>query len=94
MAKKTRKKATKGTLIRGADGALYFVKDDQKWAHRLPNKYTKEARALLDEKGFVANPHELPAFHGSGLVRKGDPDEIKIELNWLAALRIRKRPEK
>ena len=86
VAKKTQKEAIKGTLIRGADGALYFVQDDQRWAHRLKDEYTKEARALLDEKGFIANPDEFPAFHGSGLVRKGAADEIEVELNRLAAL--------
>lgn len=94
MAKKTGKEATEGTLIRGADGALYFVQDDQKWAHRLPDEPTKEARALLDEKGFVAKPDELPAFHGSGLVRKGAADDIEVELNRLAALGIHKPHEK
>lgn len=94
MAKKTPKEAIQGTLIRGADGALYFVQDDKRWAHRLKDEYTKEARDLLDQKGFIANPDELPAFHGSGLVRKGAADEIEVELNRLAALRIHKPPEK
>lgn len=94
MAKKTQKEAIKGTLIRGADGALYFVQDDQRWAHRLKDEYTKEARALLDEKGFIANPDELPAFHGSGLVRKGAADEIEVELNRLASLGRHKPHEK
>jgi hypothetical protein len=75
-----------GTLIRGADGALYFVADKDKWAVRLPDKYTAEARSLLDKEGFVPKKEELPAFHGSGLVYKESAHDIAIVLNRLAAL--------
>jgi hypothetical protein len=90
MAKKRAQKALSGTLIRGADGALYFVFDDKRWAFRIPNKYTKEARALLDHEGFIAKANELPTFHGSGLARKVKGDEIRIELNRLATIGRRK----
>jgi hypothetical protein len=91
MAKKS---TTKGTLIRGADGALYFVDDGKKWARRLPNEYTKEARVLLGKLGLVAKRGELPAFHGSGLVRRVTAERIDIQLNRLAALGRRRPPPK
>lgn len=89
MAKKKSEQAMTGTLIRGADGALYFVKDNQRWAIRLPDKLTKDARAILDRKGFIANLDELPAFHGSGLVKEGG-EGIDVDLGRLAALGRRK----
>lgn len=85
-----------GTLIRGADGALYFVEDDSKWARRLPDQFTEDARTLLDEAGFVPKKEELPAFHGTGLARRmsGSEHEIAIELNRLAMLMgLRRRSE-
>jgi len=93
MAKKKRKKrGTKGTLIRGANGALYFVRDGKNWAIRLPNKLTREARELLDEEGFRAKSGELPAFHAGGLVKKTFPFEgIELDLHRLAALGRRPR---
>jgi len=99
VAKKTLKEARPtGTLIRGADGGLYFVEDNKRWARRLPDQFTEEARALLDRDGFIANPGELPAFHGSGLVRivypLHDPEEIRVDLNRLATLGRRKSHEK
>lgn len=89
-ARKRGKPGTTGTLIRGEDGALYFVPDGKNWARRLPDKLTKEARDLLDEEGFVAKSRELPAFHASGLVKKG-PEGIDLNLNRLAALGIGRR---
>ena len=85
MAKK-RPQSPKGTLIRGADGALYFVGDDDKWAQRLPDTHTADARTLLDKAGFVPKKDELPAFHGSGLVHRKSEHEIEIVLNQLATL--------
>lgn len=89
MAKKSRKQAMTGTLIRGADGALYFVRDDQRWAVRLPDKLTEGARAILDREGFIAKPDELPAFHASGLATEGG-EGIELDLDRLAALGRRK----
>jgi hypothetical protein len=88
-AKKRGKRGTKGTLIRGADGALYFVHDGKNWAMRLPDKRTKEARALLDKEGFIPKSRELPAFHASGLIKKAH-EGIELNLNRLAALGRRK----
>ena len=78
MRKKPPKKLGKGTLIRGADGALYFVPDGGTWAFRLPAKETVDARALLDELDFIAKKDELPAFQGSGLVRRSAGDEVAM----------------
>jgi hypothetical protein len=95
MPRKGKKQPEKGTLIRGADGALYFVSDGDDWASRLPDEYTADARALLDEQNFFATKDRLPSFHGSGLVhRRGGFHEIKVELNRLAALIKRKEHSK
>jgi hypothetical protein len=97
VKKESRKRAMTGTLIRGADGALYFVEDNKTLAFRLQDEFTTEARALLDREGFVANPKELPAFHGSGLVRKVrtiDGEIIAVVLDRLAAFGRRKPHEK
>jgi hypothetical protein len=92
MTTKKRKETGRGTLIRGADGALYFVPDGKEWAFRLPNEKTAEARTLLDQLDFVAKKDRLPTFHGSGLVhKKGGFHDIEVELNRLAALIKRKR---
>jgi hypothetical protein len=87
MPAKSRKQPGRGTLIRGADGALYFVFDGEEWAYRLPNEKTADARALLDQQDFVAKQDRLPGIHGSGLVHRiGDTHEVEIVLNRLAAL--------
>ena len=86
MRKKKKKERTEGTLIRGADGGLYFVPDGEKWAFLLPDQYTADARALLDELNFVPKREELPAIHAAGLVRRIDPHEVQINLDRLVTL--------
>jgi hypothetical protein len=87
MPAKKRKESGTGTLIRSADGALYFVPDGEGLAFRLPEKYTGDARNLLDQLNFVAKEDGLAAIHGSGLVhRVGGPHDVLIYLNRLAAL--------
>jgi hypothetical protein len=87
MPTKSRDKTDNGTLIRGADGALYFVPDGEEWAFRLPNEKTTEAQTLLDQHNFVASQDQIPAFHGSGLVHRiGNPHEIEIVLKKLESL--------
>jgi hypothetical protein len=86
VPRKKPQEAKEGTLIRGADGALYYVSDDKKWAFLLPNKYTEDARSLLDREGFIAKSDELPAIHGSGLIRRVTAEEVRVELNRLALL--------
>jgi len=48
MAMKSAIEPGKGTLIRGADGALYFISNDKMRAFRLPTK--KAARAGVELK--------------------------------------------
>jgi hypothetical protein len=38
-------KSKKGTLIRGADGGVYYITDDQLQAFRLPDDTTKKELA-------------------------------------------------
>lgn len=40
-----------GTLIRGADGALYFVPDEKLEAFRVPDRTAHAARDQLGDKG-------------------------------------------
>lgn len=60
---------SKGTLIRGADGGLHFIPDDQMQSFRLPDEHTMEARKMLDRHNVKAQDGNLPAIHGEGLVR-------------------------
>jgi hypothetical protein len=61
---------SKGTLIRGADGALHFIPDDQMQSFRLPDEHTAEARKMLDLHNVKAEAGNLPAIHGEGLVER------------------------
>ena len=40
-----------GTLIRGADGALYMIPDDDLEAFRVPDEMAREANEALDQLG-------------------------------------------
>jgi len=68
MAARKARKAGKGVLIRGADGALYHIPGDRLKAYRLPDALTQEARAFMDRKGLAAKKGKVPAFHAPGLV--------------------------
>ena len=68
LSKREPRKAGKGILIRGADGALYHIPGDRLKAYRLPDALTQEARAFLDQKGLTAKKGKVPAFHAPGLV--------------------------
>jgi hypothetical protein len=87
-------KAATGTLIRGADGALYFVDDGKTWAVRLKEEFSADAQALLDKEHFFADKERLPAFHASQLVSRSEFDDIRVNLQRLAALGRRKPPAK
>lgn len=63
MARKSRKSRTEGTLIRGADGLLYFIPDDKLEAFRVPEKDEDAASALLDRLA-VEKRHRLTAASG------------------------------
>jgi len=60
----------KGTLIRGADGGLFFIPEDKMQAFRLPDEHTTEARKVLDQHNLKAKGAHLPAIQGEGLVQK------------------------
>lgn len=91
MSTKSQDKTDRGTLIRGADGALYFVPDGEEWAFRLPSEKTIEARMLLDKHNFIASQDQIPTFHGSGLVHRiGGGHEVEIMLKRLEGLVSRK----
>jgi len=70
MAVRKRKASGKGTLIRGADGALYHIPDSALKAYRLPDPLTHEARKLMDRKGMKAKGAHVPAVRAAGLVFK------------------------
>lgn len=70
MAVRKRKASGKGTLIRGADGALYHIPDSALKAYRLPVQLTHEARKLMDHKGMKAKGAHVPAVRAAGLVFK------------------------
>jgi len=70
MAVRKRKASGKGTLIRGADGALYHIPDSALKAYRLPVQLTHEARKLMDRKGMKAKGAHVPAVRAAGLVFK------------------------
>ena len=40
-----------GTLIRGADGALYMIPNDDLEAFRVPDEMAREANEALDQLG-------------------------------------------
>jgi hypothetical protein len=56
------KQLQKGTLIRGPDGALYFIPDDKISAYRLSDKLSENARRFLDD--ISAAKSELLALNG------------------------------
>lgn len=63
----------KGILIRGADGALYFIPDDHLGTFRIADDNSAKARKLLDADREMAKYGRAPAFYGKGLVEKLDP---------------------
>ena len=48
MAKKTRKPSKDGTLIRGADGRLYFIPNSQMKGYPVPDEGAPGTRVELD----------------------------------------------
>jgi hypothetical protein len=58
-------KSEKGTLIRGADGGVYYITDDQLQAFRLPDETTKEVGNLWEQS---MPGRKLTAVHGEDLV--------------------------
>jgi hypothetical protein len=62
---------SKGTMIRGADGSLYYISDDKMQSFKLPDEHTADARKALDDLGMKAQSGQVPALHGVGLVKSG-----------------------
>jgi len=67
--------SSKGTVIRGADGSLYYISDDKMQSFKLPDEHTGEARKVLDDAGMKAQAALVPALHGEGLVTSGPTTE-------------------
>jgi hypothetical protein len=66
---------SKGTVIRGADGSLYYISEDKMQSFKLPDEHTAEARKMLDDAGMKAKAGLVPALHGDGLVKSGPTTE-------------------
>jgi hypothetical protein len=69
-----------GSLIRGADGALYFIPDDQLQAFRLPEAQATEAARLFDlggEPGLVSGRIRGPEARRLGL-RVSDASDVGL----------------
>jgi hypothetical protein len=66
---------SKGTMIRGADGSLYYISEDKMQSFKLPDQHTAEARKMLDDAGMKAQAGLVPALHGEGLVKSGPATE-------------------
>jgi hypothetical protein len=86
MAKDDPKKTGKGTLIRGADGRLYYIPDDKLAAFRLPADPTADARSLLDKQGAIGRDDDIPGIHGEDLVTEGPKGIVRVQLSRLATM--------
>ncbi len=71
MAKTLPRKKGKGTLIRGAEGALYFVTDNKLRASRVPENKADDVRAALErwsagggKTPLTAVPAKVADTHG------------------------------
>jgi hypothetical protein len=58
-----------GTLVRGADGALYYIPDDKLEAFALPDDQAEEARELIGHERDIVTLSVArgPAVRRSGL---------------------------
>jgi len=59
-----------GTMIRGADGGLYYIPDDKMQSFRLPDQQSADTHKLLDQSGLSPQGNQVPALHGEGLVKQ------------------------
>jgi hypothetical protein len=68
-----------GTLLRGADGELYFIPDDKLDAFRLDQRKTQGARNLLDGAGDLVTLSVAagPAVRRAGL-RAADTTTVSV----------------
>lgn len=68
-----------GTLVRGADGALYFIPDDKLQAFRLSEERADSARELIGSGGDLVTVTVArgPAVKRSGLL-VGGSDTVSV----------------
>lgn len=91
----------KGTLIRGADGALYFIPEEKMESFRLDREKTEDAIKECEKLGITDEKTEqgdiLPALFGDDLasLEKGEgafPFCVEVNMVKLPAL-ARRRPK-
>lgn len=68
-------KSEKGTLIRGADGGVYYITDDQLQAFRLPDEATKEVGNSIERP---TGAEKLAAVHGEDLVVHAEGHHVAL----------------
>ena len=68
-------RSEKGTLIRGADGGLYYLTDDQLRAFRLPDEAAKEVGSSIEQPTRAA---KLVAVHGEDLVVHAEGHHVAL----------------
>jgi hypothetical protein len=68
-----------GTLLRGADGELYFIPDDKLAAFKLEEKQTDNARKLIKGAGDLVTVSVLagPTVRRAGL-RAADTTTVSV----------------
>jgi hypothetical protein len=74
-------KSEKGTLIRGADGGLYYLTDDQLQAFRLPDEAAKEVGNSIERP---TGADKLAAVHGDDLVIHAEGHHIALPGHHIA----------
>lgn len=78
-----------GTLMRGADGGLYFIPDDDLEAFRLPDKKATAAKKLLGTQNAI---QDLTVLRGPAVKRIGlrAADTTTVSVVNIGAIRQRK----
>lgn len=61
----------KGTLIRGADGSIYFVPDENLEAFRVPEEHARPVRESLEKAGAAAGDTQGYMDVRSGIIVVG-----------------------
>jgi hypothetical protein len=82
----------KGTLIRGADGFLYWITDDVLRRYKLPAEKTERAREYLDDANIKAHDDIYPAFNALGLVEHPVAQGRAVNIELLKTITKRRRP--
>jgi hypothetical protein len=86
----TKVPSEKGTLIRGADGGLYYLTDDQLQAFRLPDDAAKEVGNSVEHSTAAK---KLAAVHGEDLLIVGEGHRVampghRIEMGEVGGHRV------